>query len=86
MHVPDRQSQHRPNDPWLQRFFAHAQEERGDVVEAPLVCTSEVAVLHLIREQLKRIDRVQVQGGGGIVRALAARRAPFGLLRADVRI
>lgn len=90
MSVPYRQREHRPGHPWLQRAVADAQQQRRGVVEAPFVRAAQVAVLHLVGEEVegiqsleqrRRIGRCRI---GGTHAAEAARH--LNVMAADERL
>jgi hypothetical protein len=93
--VPDGQGNYGPRQPWLEGAVADAQQQRRRVVEAPFVRAAQIAVLDLVRQQVKRIHaleqrgrcRVRRQGGTGrsvVEAAEAARHAD--VLTAEQRL
>lgn len=51
--VPDGEGQHGPGQVGLEGAVADAQQQGRRVVEAPLVGAAQVAVLDLVRQQVK---------------------------------
>lgn len=57
--IPDGERQHRPGHPWLEGAVADAQQQRGGMVEAPLVGAAQIAVLDLVGQQVEGIKAVE---------------------------